>query len=268
MARAHLTIIMALMLMGCSKAAGPASVESDEAAKSNAQTARTTEQIAYTYSFGFKLPGNRIATVQAQHMALCEQLGQRCHVVSMEQSGDQRSAGANMEFAVDAGTAKPFGDALVKAVEREGGAVSNRTIQGENLTKQIIDVDARLRGRQALADRLLGIVKTHQGSISDLVAAEKALADVQQDIDTARAELTAARSRVALSTVQISYSGSAGLGGFTTPIADSFSSFGAVAGMSLAALLSLVAALLPWFIPIVGILVLVRWWRRRGKMEE
>lgn len=264
----NLVIIAALALAGCSKAGGPNVVAKEEVAESPAQSPPAGEQIAYTYFFGFKLPAGRIAAVQAQHVALCDRLGSRCHVVSMEQTGDTRSAGASMELAVDARAARSFGNALVKGVERERGDVVDRSIRGENLTRQIVDVEARLRGRQALADRLLVVVKTHQGSVADLVAAQKALADVQQDIDTARSELVAARGRVAMSTLQISYLASVGLGGLTVPIGDSFASFGSIIGTSVGPLLTLVAALLPW-LALIGLLALaVRWWKRRHRMEE
>jgi hypothetical protein len=263
-------IVASLALAGCGKAADPNGAELKEAAPPAApasSVAQPTEQIAYTYSFAFKLPAGRISDVQARHVALCDRLGSRCHVVSMDQAGDTRSAGASMELAVDAKVARSFGTDLVAAAEREGGETTGRAIQGENLTKQIVDVEARLQGRQALADRLLGVVKTHQGSIADLVTAEKALADVQQEIDTARAELTTARGRVAMSTVRVSYAGSASLGGFTAPIAEASGNFASIAGASVSALLSLLAALLPWLVPAVLIIAVVRWWRKRRAGE-
>jgi hypothetical protein len=267
MHRGSLAVFIALTLAtGCSKAGGPEMAAKEEAPVQNGQMPQSVQNIAYTYSFGFKIPPNRIADVQAQHLALCDQLGSRCHVVSMEQVGDTRSTDAGMELAVAASAARPFGDTLVKVVEHEGGDVTGRTIQGENLTKQMVDMEARLQGRQALADRLLGVVKTHQGSIADLVSAQKSLADVQQEIDAARAELAEARGRVAMSNIRISYAGSAGLGGFTAPIADAFASFGSIAGMSLSALLSLLAVALPWLIPAALIVLIVRW-RRKGAEE-
>jgi hypothetical protein len=271
MQRWALMIVAGLSLAGCSKAADPNMVAKEEAAPAaapGAPIAQPTEQIAYTYSFAFKLPAGRIPDVQARHVALCDRLGPRCRVISMDQAGDSRNAGASMELAVDAKAARSFGAELVASAEREGGETTGRAIQGENLTKQIVDVEARLQGRQALADRLLGVVKTHQGSIADLVTAEKALADVQQEIDTARAELTEARGRVAMSTVRISYAGSASLGGFTAPIAEASGNFGSIAGASVSALLSLLAALLPWLVPAALIVFAVRWWRRRRAQDE
>jgi hypothetical protein len=266
MGRFRVALFVGLALAGCSKGAAP-----NEAAKPTSgpvtPSAAPTSQIAYTYSFGFKLPAGRMAELQTRHLALCDRLGPRCHVVSMDQADGRRNATAGMEVAVAADMARAFGDALVAAAKDSDAAVADRTIQGEDLSKRIVDVEARLRGRQALADRLLGIVQSHSGSVGDLVAAEKALADVQEEIDTARSELADAKGRVAMSTVRIGYTASAGLGGFAAPIGDSFSSVGSVAGMSVGVLVSFLAAVLPWLIPAVLIVAGFRWWRRRRDAE-
>jgi hypothetical protein len=272
--RSLLVLALATAVAGCSKSAGPNDVAKTKLAPAAAADQAATNpspsapQIAYTYSFAFKLPAAYIVAAQAQHVALCDRLGPKCHVVSMDQeAGPRSSAGADMEFAVAADAARSFGDALIESVAHEGGETTGRTIQGEDLSKQIVDVEAQLRGRQALADRLLQIVQTHQGTIADLTAAEKSLADVQQEIDTARAELAEAQGRVAMSTVRISYAGSAGLGGFSAPISDSFASMGSIAGMSLAALITLLAVVLPWLLPIAALIVAYRWWHKRGVSE-
>ena len=263
-------IVAALILTGCSKAEKSTTVTKGDVQTAPRVTAppQVVEQIAYTYSFDFKLPTARIVAVQAQHVALCDRLGVRCRLVSMDQANDTRNSGASMEIAVDANVARPFGNMLVSAVEHEGGVATGRSIEGENLSKQIVDVEAKLQGRQALANRLLDIVKTHQGGIADLIAAEKALADVQQEIDTAKAELAAARGRVAMSTFKISYAASPSLGGLSAPIADASANFGSIVGTSFAALLVILAAVLPWLVPTGLIIFGVRWWKRRRNNSE
>lgn len=269
----YIVVAAALLVAGCSKKAGPtvakdlAVAEAPAPSATNQPAAIAAPQIAYTYGFSFQLPGDRISPVQAQHVALCDRLGPaRCHVVSMDQSrGEHGVASAKLTLAVAAGAARGFGDALVAAVGKADGETVARTISGEDLSKQIVDVQARLRGRQALADRLLGVVQTHKGGVADLVAAEKALADVQQEIDTARSELAEAQGRVAMSTLEVDYSSAAGVGGFLAPIRASLADLGSVAGGSVATLLTLLAGLLPWIPVIFGIALLARWFGRRTR---
>lgn len=223
--------------------------------------------IAYTYGFSFRMPVDRIAALQADDVRLCDALGDRCHIVSMSQvTGDAVGSG-DVVFAVAAESARRFGDALASAVGHANGTVAGRTIEGEDLSKQIVDVEARLRGRQALADRLLDIVKTHSGTIAELTQAENSLASVQEEIDTARSELAAARERVAMSTVRVRFQGDARIQAFSSPVGASLSKAARVAGVSLALLISLLAALLPWAVPAAAGLAAYRWWtiRRRPK---
>lgn len=266
-----LVIATALALVGCHKVTDYNVIKKSPVTTSPSPAAQPGEivpQIAYTYTFAFKLPERRIAEVQARHIALCDRLGSRCHLVSMDQAHGAGRADADLELAVAADVARSFGDSLLAAVASGDGETTERTIQGEDLSKQIVDVEARLRGRQALADRLLQVVQTHKGSVADLVAAEKSLADVQEEIDTARSELTEARGRVAMSLVRISYEKKAGLGSFATPIGDGLAHMGSIAGMSVAALLSLLAALLPWLVPIALIAFGVRWWKLRRQTND
>jgi hypothetical protein len=270
MTRYRVLVALALALAGCGKANenGGTVAKAPAPALAGPSATVTAPQIAYTYRFAFRLPAARIAAVQQQHLGLCDRMGPaRCHVVTMaQQSRSGRESEAGMTLAVSAPAARAFGDALAAAVGQEGGETVSRGIEGEDLTKKIVDLGARLRGRQALADRLLGIVRGHSGTIADLVAAEKALADVQEEIDTARAELADAQGRVTLSTVEIGYVG--GAGGFLAPIRDAFGAMTAVAGNSVATLLTLLAVLAPWLVILALAIAGVRWWRARRRSPE
>jgi hypothetical protein len=232
-------------------------------------------QIAYTYSLGFQLSGDAIGKAEQAHVALCDRLGlARCHVVTMSQSrGTGDDAEGHLELAVDARIAKPFGDALVAAAAQAGGTTVDRGIEAEDLSKTIVDTQAHIRAKQALADRLMGVLQTHKGGVSDLVAAERALSDVQEEIDTAQSELAEAQGRVALSTYKIDYSAVVHFEHHASgPLGAAWSQMGAVMGGSLGALLLLAGAALPWLIvavPIVyGLRRLVLWRRRRREAED
>ena len=84
--------------------APPAPVVAETAASAPA----AAPQIAYTYTYGFRLPTDGIARVQESHLKLCDQLGQaRCRVVQMTRSANQgEAAGAILKLQVSAPVAR------------------------------------------------------------------------------------------------------------------------------------------------------------------
>ena len=154
------------------------------------------------------------------------------------------------------------------------GQVTAEGVTSEDLSQNMVDTEAHLRAKTGLRDRLQGLLNTHSGAVNDLVALEKSLSDAQGELDTLTSELAMMRQRVATSVVEIHYT-SAGVfapQGVWSPLADALHDFvGAIAG-SLAVMVRISAALLPWIVVIGGGLWLARrrlpkWrlgWQRKG----
>jgi hypothetical protein len=218
-------------------------------------------QIAYSYTYGFRLASGNIDAVQAKHVALCDKLGKaRCRIGDMRRSSsDGEFTEAALTLFVDAKIARVFGAELDKAVVSEGGENSDRGIQAEDLSKQIIDTDARIKAKQALADRLLTLIQNRSGSVADLVAAERAFADAQEELDAARSSIADLRGRVALSQIEISYASRNPSGyGFMRPVREAFASAGQGLGSSVGALVTFIVVALPWVMLLSALLWLKR----------
>ena len=95
----------------------------------------------------------KVAVAQDRHIALCDRLGgARCRVLEMRRSAaDDGYAGGSLKLVVDARLARRFGQALAAAVGQGGGRLAESSIEAEDLSKQIVDTEARQRARQALA---------------------------------------------------------------------------------------------------------------------
>jgi len=223
-------------------------------------------QIAYTYRYEFRLSAAAVATVQQRHLALCDRLGPaRCHVISMDRTTigpDGAISGGSLKLAVEAGLARAFGERLAATAAQAGGTQGASSIAAEDLSKQIVDTEARLRAKQALAERLMEVLRTRNGPVADLVAAERAVADVEEEIDAARSWLAEARGRVAMSTFELGYV-SDGQAGLFRPLRESLSSMGGLFTGSLGVLAIALAVVLPWAV-LGGLVYLgVRMLRRR-----
>ncbi|MGC4252278.1 MAG: DUF4349 domain-containing protein [Sphingobium sp.] len=204
-------------------------------------------QIAYAYDYNFRLPGDRVVKVQEAHMALCDRLGPaRCHILDMQRAaGEYGYQAAELKLEVEASHARAFGAQLEQAVTSAGGAQSDSSIKAEDLSKKIVDTEARLRSKELLAARLTELLQSRKGTVAELVEAERSVAAVQEEIDQARSWLTEMRGRVAMSRIDIHYSSEGG-GRFMEPLRRSFSDLGEMAGASLATLIQIIVLALPW----------------------
>lgn len=270
-------LLIVLLLGGCGQNASYVAKERLNAYDVEpASAAASRPQIAYTYSLTYALSDGTVAAVQARHIALCERLGiVRCHVTSSRVSGGPDSDGTsrgNAVLLIDARLATRFIANLDFIADSAGGHVMSRETASEDVTKQVVDTDARVRAKQALADRLLVLIRTSNGKVGDLVAAEKAFADTQEQLDAARAIQAELRQRVAMSQVDIVYSTSRSDDLFA-PVSDSVRNAGASFAASLGALLTFVIVSLPWIVlfSIVGWVfrrTLWRRWRRRRERKR
>lgn len=236
-------------------------------------------QIAYSYQYGYRLPASEIPTAQQAHVALCEQKGpEMCRVLNMSNSGGEGDyATGRLHLEVAAAQAAKFGEQLAESIDKNGGNQISSSIAGEDLSKQIVDTEARLRSRVLLSQRLTELLATRKGTVAELVEAERAVTQVNEEIDRARSWLAEMRGRVAFSKIEISYqSGSPGSGGFSKPIREAFGGIASALGNSVAMLIMFIALLLPWVF-VFGLAIYLRrrfkssdrtFWGRKKKVAE
>lgn len=245
-----------------SNAAGAAASAADTAAKAPAsEIPVSVPRIAYAYTFGFRVSGEDMPGLQRRHADLCEKQSiQTCRVLEMSQSGgDDQYAYGKLVMAVAAPKARTFGDELGKAAEGAGGTLISSAISGEDLSKQIVDTEARLRARILLRDRLMELLASRKGTVAELIAAERGVAEVNEEIDEAQSWLKEMRGRVDFSRVEINYeSASRSGGGFLGPILSVFDNLGAILGVVIAGLIVMAVALVP-----IGLFAFCLLWLRR-----
>jgi Domain of unknown function (DUF4349) len=224
-------------------------------------------KIAYTYLHGYRIAAGEIPGLQRRHADFCEKQGPRvCSILSLQQSGEEGEyAHGTLELAVAASRARGFGTELARSVEAAGGKEIVTSISGEDLSKQIVDTEARLRARTLLRDRLMEVLASRKGTVAELVEAERGVAQVNEEIDEARSWLFEMKGRVEFSRLAIEYSaGAPTQGGFTSPIRSVFGNLGAILGTTIAVLIWLLAVALP--IGLLGWGVRRLWLRFRSRL--
>jgi len=215
--------------------------------------ATTMPQVAYTFAYGFRVPADTIRPLQERHADMCETKGpQVCRIISMD-SGEREGdyAYGNLSIAVASGQARQFGKALTAASGQMDGELTSSSIQGEDLSKRIVDTEARLRARTILRDRLMEVLRNRSGTVAELVEAERGVAQVNEEIDQARSWLAEMRGRVAYSTMTLEYeAGAPSQGGFVDPIRGALGSLATIFGNLIGFLLIAGAVVLP-----IGLLI-------------
>lgn len=230
--------------------------------------ATTVPRIAYSYGYAFRLPASAVATVQERHLELCRSLGAaRCRVVGLHRgTGEDGAAAASLELQVAAAIADPFGRRLVALAAGAGGEAIERTVSTEDLSRQMVDSEARIRTREVLIRRLTWLLETRSGNIQQAVEAERAINTAQEELEAARAWLADMRSRVAMSDLSIEYRVTAAASPEARgPLARSVANVGDLFVESVAALVLVVGALLPWLALLGLVFLAVRAIRRRGE---
>jgi hypothetical protein len=84
------------------------------------------------------------------------------------------------------------------------GELKNQTLGTEDVTKAYLDTDARLKNARVMEQRLIDMLKTKTGKVSDLLQVEKELGRVREHIEKMQGELKYWDSQVQLATVTVS----------------------------------------------------------------
>jgi len=225
--------------------------------------------LAYSYSMGIKAPKSAIAPLVAQHERACIEAGTNlCQVLgsSVNTYGEDQVSGY-LSLRAEPKWLETFRGGVASDAEKSGGELTSNSVSAEDLTQYIIDTSARLEAKKTLRDRIRTMLETREGSLSDVLAAERALADVQGEIDSMTASLEAAKARVAMSALTISYSSDPETSvSMWKPLGEAFKSFGRTSMESLADAVNFVARAWPFFILGLFVLGILRfWWMGRRK---
>ena len=227
-------------------------------APSQPQQAGPTRRIAVTRSFTLRLPGSEVAAVQERHLTECAKL--ECTVLEtrLDQLGDGRvNARASVRVAPERYPA------LAAVITARPAEVTTQSERADDRTIAVLDVDKRLEVKTALRDRLTAMLNDPATkSVTDLIAIEKELVQAQGDIEAATTQRNYLRTITDTVQVDIIYDGrQAVVAGYDfSPIKRAIDSIGGTFATSVASLITLVAAAVPW-LPVIALLV---WGTRRG----
>lgn len=223
--------------------------------------------LAYSYAIGMQLPGEQVIPLMGAHEKACRDAGPRlCQLIGSTRSGDPQSyLSGSISLRGEPAWLQRFMGGLEGQARDAGGKIASESISTEDLTRAIIDTEATLRAKTALRERIQALLRSHPGKLSDILEAERELARVQGEIDSITSNLAAMRTRVSMSALTLSYeSKPRSVAGDTfEPLTQAFASFLSVIVQGFAAIVLIVAGVLPFAIVFGLIAWLLIWIRNK-----
>lgn len=231
-------------------AAASASVAAGDAASTRPIPIAGSPALAYSYAIDLAAPPREVRGLMARHEAACLTAGPSLCQVTESRVADSGPSGAEssgtLVLRAEPRWLKRFRDGLDRDARSAHGRVVQSTTTSEDLSRQIVDTSAALRAKTALRDRLQSLLDSHPGKLSDLLEVERALAEVQAEIDSANSELAQMKNRVATSDLTLNYRSGASAPGVLAPLGKAFGDFFGILSAATAGIVRLVAWVLPW----------------------
>jgi hypothetical protein len=233
--------------------------------------------IAYEYGYSLTARHDQVRGMMSRHEARCRSAGAAiCQVIGSRvmEEGDARLHG-ELELRAAPQWTADFRKDLAQDVAKSDGRIVDSRVESEDLSRTIIDTDARLRAMTTLRDRLQTLLDTRPGKLADLIEIERELARVQGEIDAAQSQLAHDRGRVATSKITLDYESRSPLARDTvwSPLADAFGDFVELMVGVVAFLIRAIAVLIPlaaigWLLAFLFRKPLGRWREARRQKKS
>ena len=219
--------------------------------------------MAYAYEEVMWAPAQRVKPLLDADQKLCVAAGPAiCQVVSVRQTNDGNDdAKATLELRATPAWIAGLRGRLESDLKAAGGHTLRSEVSSEDLTRSIVDGEARLRAQITLRDRLQKLLAERPGKLGDLLDVERELARVQGEIDSAQSTLAVMRLRVATSTLSLTYQSYRPphqAKGVWAPLAEAVGDVLSTLADSLGVLVRVVVWLAPWVLVIGLTLWLLR----------
>lgn len=146
------------------------------------------------------------------------------------------------------------------------GKVKSERLRGQDVTEEYFDLEARLKNKRELETRLLHILKTRTGKLSELLEVEKELARVREEIERMEGRKRFLNDRIKLATITVDLLEPTSIAARSqwNPLSGAFKKAVSVFSNSLGTLVLIIVGLIPWLLLTWIIVSLsVRWYRRR-----
>lgn len=196
----------------------------------------------------FELPEKAIEARWQAHVALCQN---DCEVLNAAlNKSSHMPVSASLQLRVGRASAGKLFQAM------NGQDVTERRVEREDKTLQVVDVEARLKNLGDLRDRLRNLLANRSGALKDVLETERELARVQGELDSMSAQRKALANETEKIMLFAEYRPEPSIGetGALQPLTDAWRGAGRAFAESLGAALLFIVQALPWLVIVVPVL--------------
>lgn len=186
---------------------------------------------------------------------MAERLGGYVGNTALE-AGAQQARRATMELKLPA---QRFDEALRGL--RPIGTVEQVNVTAQDVGEEFVDVSARMENARRMEARLVELLASRTGSLSDVLTVERELARVREEIERYQGRLRYLRTRVSVSTLTVTLHEPYSVGDYVgpNPIVQAFRQ----AWENFISFVAWLIATLGWLIPLLAVLAALWWLYRR-----
>jgi len=94
---------------------------------------------------------------------------------------------------------------LLKDIDTQAVFVNFRNVVTDDVSKEFVDLESRLKTKREVQERYSEILRKNAGSIKELLEAEGAIGDLQEDIEATMGKLNYLKNKVRLSTINLEF---------------------------------------------------------------
>lgn len=233
------------MRMGAPASAPMAMDQAAEAPPSPGGDATTPKYLAERQFWVFELPERTIEARWQAHVALCRL---DCEILNASLNKSAHSpVSASLQLRVGRASAAKLLGAM------SSPEVTERRVEREDKTLQVVDVEARLKNLAELRDRLRNLLSNRSGALKDILETERELARVQSELDSMSAQRQALANETEKILLFAEYRPEPSIGetGAMQPLVEAWRGAGRAFAESLSAALLFIVQILPWLVIVV-----------------
>ena len=98
-----------------------------------------------------------------------------------------------------------FFDDLLKYIDHQAVYVNSRNISTQDVAKEFVDLESRLKTKREVEARYTDILRNKAGTIEELLAAEKQIGDLHEEIEATVSRINFLKDQVSYSTIRLEF---------------------------------------------------------------
>jgi hypothetical protein len=96
-------------------------------------------------------------------------------------------------------------DAILRDIDSHATQPDHRNVQALDVGKEFVDLEARLKTKLEVKERYTTILRTKAATVEDILAAERQIGNIQEEIEAAMKRLAYLRDQVTYSTIHLEF---------------------------------------------------------------